>query len=536
MSRSGKGQILPLFALMVVALFAIAAIAIDVSNVYASRRAYRTWADEASLAGAQDLQIAGSRSVGADQYATALAHSKLSIENQLGDGSTCSPAIPAVPVSTTVPTRVNCTMDNLPYTYSIVTPLPSSASCATCDPQRSVQVNFADPKFSLTFSRILGFNEYSVAVTAVAGMDFSSAYTIVTLRPPSAATIPGVRSLRIDGGTRVVVNTGDVGTNANMTYSGTNSLLILDSGYRMDYYDPANPPLWGGNPPGHKIFSLIPDPGYPVPSKGSSPPVGSVDTTGCSAIADSVYANANYAPSVPVVAGPPIAPDMTKITCYKAGVYSSVVNVNNGTLAILEPGLYFFDGGLNAQGSVIGGYQPSSEGVALVFRESSGTMFKNRTSGGSSSLMQIVALNAGDRYLNGSGHEATAALDYSGNPVQTNTTPAVLMTVIVPPDPRCPVVVPFPAVTCTSTVENTNKAIDLSGGSGLYLAGVQYAPSDNVSVAGNTTTGGYVGQIWAWTIQYTGGSQINQEGLQAEGPGVLRLDAACTVPGTPCVP
>ncbi len=57
MNRAERGQILPLFALMVVALFAIAAIAIDVSNAYAARRAYRTWADQASLAGAQDLQV-----------------------------------------------------------------------------------------------------------------------------------------------------------------------------------------------------------------------------------------------------------------------------------------------------------------------------------------------------------------------------------------------------------------------------------------------------------------------------------------------
>ncbi len=201
----------------------------------------------------------------------------------------------------------------------------------------------------------------------------------------------------------------------------------------------------------------------------------------------------------------------------------------------LEPGLYFFDGGLNAQGSVIGGY-PRTVMASRSIPDSSGTMFKNRTSGGSSSLDQIVALNAGDRYRNPSGNEATAAKDYSNNLVQTNTSPALLLTVMVPPDLRCPVVYPFPSVTCKNTVENTNKSIDLSGGSGLYLAGVQYAPSDNVSVAGNTSAGGYVGQIWAWTIQYTGGSQINQEGLQADGPGILRLDAACTTPGTPCVP
>ena len=338
----------------------------------------------------------------------------------------------------------------------------------------------------------------------------------------------------MNGGTHVFVSKGDVGTNANMTYSGSGSQLYMDSGYEMDFFDPFNAPLWGSppDPKATKIGNVVPDPAYPVPQKGLTPPVGAVDTTGCTAIAAAVYANPNYAPSVPVAAG---APDMTKITCYQRGVYSGGVTVNNGTLAILEPGLYFFDGGLNVQGSVIGGYTPASPGVALVFRESTGsTEFKNRTGG---SLPQIVALNAGTKYGNPGGVEATAALDYSGALIQTNTSPTTLITLIVPPDPQCPATYPFPP-SCTNLAENKNKSIDLSGGTGLYLAGVQYAPTDNITIAGNASTGGYVGQVWAWTIVYTGGSIINQEGAPNQPPGTIRLDAACTLPppAAPCVP
>ncbi|MHB1319863.1 MAG: pilus assembly protein TadG-related protein, partial [Anaerolineae bacterium] len=481
MKGNSRGQVVPLFALMLVAIFAIAALAIDVSNVYQERRAYRTAADAAALAGAQDLQATGTRTVGAAQYSAARANARLAIERHFNASATC----------TLTGSRSDCTLSGLPYRFSIITPLPSAASCATCDPARSVQVNFTHPSYSLTFARILGYNEYSVAVTAVAGLRYNQAYAIFTLRPPSAPAIPGVRSLAINGGTAVIVKNGDVGSNANMVYSGyaSGSKLWLDPGYKMDYYDPFNAPLWNGSPPdpvGTRIFALVPDPGYPVPLKGSLPPTGAVNPTGCAAIAAAVYANPNYAPSVPVVAGPPIQPDMDKITCYRRGVYSSEVSVSNGRLAILEPGLYFFDGGLEAQGSVIGGYTPNSEGVALVFPRSAGTMFKNRTSGGGSALTQIVALNAGTRYLNPGGSEATAARDYSGGLVQTNTTPPKLMTLIVPPDSRCPVVYPFSA-TCTNLAENQNKAIDLTGGSGVYLAGVQYAPSDNVTVAGNAT-------------------------------------------------
>ena len=49
MRNRRRGQILPIFALTLVALFAMAALAIDVSAVYSARQAYRTFADAASL-------------------------------------------------------------------------------------------------------------------------------------------------------------------------------------------------------------------------------------------------------------------------------------------------------------------------------------------------------------------------------------------------------------------------------------------------------------------------------------------------------
>jgi hypothetical protein len=319
-----------------------------------------------------------------------------------------------------------------------------------------------------------------------------------------------------------------------MVYDGTDSIVRLDAGYRVYFYDPSKVPLWGSDPVSTWISDLIADPFYSIPVRGSTPPTGAEDTdlVGCQVIADYIFGNPNYAPAVPVDGTG--APDMNLIHCYKEGVYSSGLDVPNGELAILEPGLYFFDDLLNAQGSLIGGYTPNSEGVALVFRESAGTQFKNRTGGGGG-LPQIVALNAGDRYLNPDGNEATAAQDYSGGFVETNQSPAKVMSVIVERDTRCPVVYPFPS-SCGNVVENANKAIDLAGNTDLYLAGVQYAPTDNMTLSGNTTNGGYVGQVWAWTITYTGGSLVLQEGDQEAGPGVLRLDAACTAPGTNCIP
>ncbi|HYV29880.1 MAG TPA: pilus assembly protein TadG-related protein, partial [Candidatus Binatia bacterium] len=56
-----RGQILVLTALMMVILIAITGLAIDISAAYMADRWQRSVADEAALAGAQDLQIPGSR-------------------------------------------------------------------------------------------------------------------------------------------------------------------------------------------------------------------------------------------------------------------------------------------------------------------------------------------------------------------------------------------------------------------------------------------------------------------------------------------
>ena len=525
MTTRNKGQILPVFALMIVSLFAVLALAIDVSSAYASRRAYRTAADAAALAGAQDLQQSGNRLLGSAQYNAARDNAKLTLERQLGASATCSLS----------GTRSNCTFSGSTIVASIVTPLASAGSCATCDPARAVQVTVANPTFALSFGPVLGVDTWNVAVTSVAGLHHAKSYAIVMLRPPTNdGAIPGVRDIEVAGGSTVEVGNGDVGTNANMVYSGTNSKLRLETGYSLYYFDPYNAPLWSSppNPPGVKVSALVLDPNYPIPSR-SGGSAGGLDMTGCADEAAFLFANIQYRPSVPVTAAN--EPDMSKIQCYGPGIYSSDPGVSNGNLAILKPGLYFFDGGLQPQGSVIGGYRPGVSGVALVFRPSAGTQFKARTGGGSSSLKQVVALNAGSKFLDPGGQEATAARDYAGRPVQTNTTSPTLMTVIVPPDPACPVQFPM-ATTCTNNRENNNKAIDLSGGTRLYLAGVQYAPSDNMSIAGNSETGGYIGQVWGWTVVYTGGSTINQQGSASQLPGTIRLDAACTAPGINCTP
>jgi hypothetical protein len=75
--------------------------------------------------------------------------------------------------------------------------------------------------------------------------------------------------------------------------------------------------------------------------------------------------------------------------------------------------------------------------------------------------------------------------------------------------------------------DGSNDAIKIAGNSDIYLAGVQFMPTDNVSINSSAATG-YVGQIWGWTLKYSGGVAINQEGAGSNGPGTLRIDTACS--------
>jgi hypothetical protein len=155
---------------------------------------------------------------------------------------------------------------------------------------------------------------------------------------------------------------------------------------------------------------------------------------------------------------------------------------------------------------------------------------------------KTIALNAGAKFPPGTaGASATAAVDWDGKLVQTSgpasPTPPLLITLLVNKDPSCfvPTSAPFQEPPACDPGTH-DKTINMAGGGSLALEGVQYAPTDNIEIHGGSVGTGQVGQIIAWTLFYSGGTHINQEGPPVQGPGTLRLDAACTIPGVACNP
>jgi hypothetical protein len=196
---------------------------------------------------------------------------------------------------------------------------------------------------------------------------------------------------------------------------------------------------------------------------------------------------------------------------------------------VFTPGVYYFDEGLKPGNNVrvIGGYEAREPGVAFVFKRQC-----SPACGFDGNSAPLVALNAGAAYPSGVGDPATAAVNWDGALVQTNGPTPLPITLLVEKSSIC-VVAPTDTPACQSEA-NQNKQLKLPGGGSLFLFHVQYAPTDNVLISGGSGSDGFLGQIWAWTVQYTGGSNINLIGVSNPEPGVLRLATPCS-PRTNCV-
>jgi hypothetical protein len=571
--RGLRGQVIPLFALFLVVLLGFAALAIDVSGAYSARRSYRSTADAAALAGAQDLQVPGTRSVTAAERRTARQRAMDSVRSQLGNTGplpgACTPGSPPFDIDITDACVLPGTSFHLSIRAGVYAGQPQPIVCQNCDPARSVQVGLRNAAYPLTFARVLGQSTWNVGITSVAGLGFARSYAVVTLRPPKATgSTFTVNDIVLNSNYTIVnVHSGDVGSNANMDYSGTGAVMNIDSGYGMYYFDPYFAPKWYPSPPMppsqivQQLPQLIQDPNYRYPSMSGAPTFDDARTSNyaaeaaveradtdatCLTLAQSIDAT-RYTFMTAQLATP------DRIYCYNPGIYESgsgarnaQIVVGTGDLAILRPGAYYLKSGIDIGGRLVGGFEPGAPGVAIMLDESGPGNCSQCVFLGNNAL--TIALNAGTKFPRGTpGTAATAAIDWSGSPVVTSgsfsPTPAVLMTILVRKDTNgpggsqeCVVPTSAPFVEPSGCQDGKNQTISISGGGQLDLEGVQYAPTDNAAIAGSSDGNGTVGQIISWTLTYSGSTTLNQEGTGTQGPGILRLDAACTAPGTPCNP
>lgn len=538
MKRTESGQVLVLFALSIVALLGLLALAIDVSRVYAQERYQRTVSDAASLAGAQDLFQDNSRDVPSGGPANARKHAMDLLVRQLGASSTPDAAT----------CNQNCPLPGTPYTVWITTPSPT---CVACDPNRSVQVTVKYATFGLTFARVFGQNQWAISTTSVAGLTASIRYAMVTLRPsysPSGRSDPAhdqnLYDIDANGQTTVVhIVNGDIGTNTSvgeqLTPVGTPPLcaIQLDAGfsiYHLSTYDTWCTTGTPAAPRGILTQQRIPDPGYVSDARFGQIRDGLALNGSQDYPAQHALGSASCA-----VDGVTAAPSQLGLTtiCYRPGYYprysgQAAFDVGNGELAYLLPGTYFFNGNVTVgSGMLLGGNTPSrpanpplpavpAPGVALLFP--SNVTFK--TSAGAS-----VSLNMG----------GTSCADDSCRAAAPNDTPFgpllgvanVPLTVVVQRISAC-----FTGLDPTNGDCSESNVINLSGGASVAVAGIMYAPSDHVTVgSANGAQAGTMGLIISWWVTYSGNTALNQSYPGLFETGVLRIDSACTK-GSPVMP
>jgi hypothetical protein len=566
---------------MMVALFAIVGLAIDISQAFTEQRWERSVSDAASLAGGQDLQRPGRLLPGAPDRVDARATAMQVVATELRASSTPSTALGATLALTSDCLKaVGCAIPGTPYWASIYAGVESglpSPTCLDCVPERAVQVSIWQPNFSLTFSRIFpAFRTWNVRAASVAGVVFARQYGVVTLRPtdPRGPSDGNQQDLFVTGGSKVIVGDGDVITNTNVICSGSLSEIDLETakGFAIYHYDPYEAWVSGSGaclnpPPGVQITTPIADPGYRIPVRPVAPapllPVYANEDQatgtggGCAPWCDAGYAARCSAQQAAVPSTYKELKTNQQINdsaqviakCIRPGIYSFRLDAknNNSGLPVAylmessppsgtpASGVYFFDNGANVQDTLIGGYVPSQPGVAIVLLEAktaNGSSPGQMTTATSTSLL---ALNFGDGYcpLGGcpAGNWASPANGPQG-PVKTPDPNGVLMSLMVVPNPVCLPIVAAETTACKNT-ENDRKSLTLDGGGNIFLAGVQYAPTDNVKLAGNSGQTAEVGAIWSWTLEFKGGTVYQIRTANPQLLGVLRLDRACS-PGNTC--
>jgi hypothetical protein len=542
-ARDGaRGQVLVLFALFLIVLLGLAALAIDVTGVQAELRHERGVADAAALAGASDMYRQGSNNVGDPEELNARTHAMQNLMDEL------SPAFVAGdPILGALPTCagqappynfdiVNCPVAGTGYFVSVFAPAPSCLS-GGCDPIRSVQVTVRNPRHGMAFARLFGQAEWNLPVTSVAERNRGTNYSFVTLRPPKPSRrndplcTPNCdandEDILLDGTNTRLTVLGDMGTNTNMALRAGATVVLSEPGSFVDHYDAYQ--LWASPPPGRQVSTPIPDPGYPIPVRPTNSTYIFPDDT-----APYTLSPADCALEIAKLpSGYPPITDPTTVICLKPGLYEFAPTFNAATETLLfTPGVYFFDKGFTPGSGVdvIGGYEADQPGVAFVFRDGGACPFPGSCDFAGNAV-DLLVLNAGDAYPNANPGDrpATAAVNWDTTLVETNTTVPLPMTLIVERDGACPV---GPTDVCGNNA-NQNLQLSLPGGGSLYAFGVQYAPTDNVRITGGSSGNGFLGQIWSWTVQYTGGSNINLVGAQNPEPGVLRIATPCS-PGASC--
>jgi hypothetical protein len=574
-ARQEGGQVLALVALFMVVLLVSAALAIDFASWLSARREFQSVADAASIAASAHLTEPGVAPPTLAQQQNAATDALVYLSDHLGWGIDRATAQTIAVNDLTVAGKVQRTAPYVPpgttYCVWIWTPTPIGTELAgldsNCQPTATTVLytppNFPNDRFKVFvrveaprqafFGNIVGIRREMVSAQAVAGTARTD-YAVIALKPRLGSP-DNFFGVTISGtGTHLNVPIGNVGGNYTLQWGGSGSSIDFPGGLdqRVVLAEPGSVQGTGvvNNGVISQLDGTVEDPGYfnPQPSWCTGPatspcaepnpggtgipgdwswpfpdsggPTGNGVYPSCSSTAD---VNRHVIDCVPSGA--------TTITIWP-GSYERVV-IPNGVTATLSPtcfpgdplavppvpadqdcidnnraGVFYFrlailpsNGGFEVNGTATGCgvlliFDPATpNGSALTLEAGSGAILRinsnscpggmksDPTNPGGTTLYKWYGFNAGD----------------FTNPVYVWVRPNLAGYNVTSPN-------------------SGSTVITMGSGSAIEENGVVYAPQDNSTINGGPLGSG-VGQIVAWTITYTGGTQITES---YQGPSDLR--------------
>jgi len=333
---SEKGQVLILIALVVIALFGFAALAIDGSIAFSDKRHAQNAADTAALAGALGKIRGNNWTATVD-----IARSRAASNGYNNDGATS-----VVDVYLCSDASATCTA------------LPASAK-----PEEYIQVKITS-QVRTTFARVIGRNQLTNQVTAV------------------AHAVPGYRTSTFGGNALVALNTDacpalDYGGGSTTTVTGS-GIFINSRCNGTGSYSATNQAL---NSSSNNTSLTVPC--FNLVGGNTVRPGSLTSTGGCSSTINNSSA---------FISNPAQVYQKANIPCgTSAGTYdSTTLNPGNysgafppGGQTTMTPGIYCIDGG--NQGFSLSGGQTLTGSNVLIYMKSGNV---NWTSGG----IQISAM------------------------------------------------------------------------------------------------------------------------------------------------
>jgi hypothetical protein len=441
---NSRGQILPLFALLLTAMLLMSSLVLDASSALLLRRQYQSAADAAAMA---------------------------AVNVSLFVGNHCAASLVAAKTAAT-----NSVALNLPgYTGTVGVTCPTAAPYANIAVQ--VTLSGSSPGF---FSRVVGINSFAVSTTATAvnGQIIGPAYSVVVLDPGPPTTSTGCPSVLFHGNLTAQFE-GSLSVNSSCT-SGPNQALNADGNSGSITFVPgAGASVVGGYVDIHHLFVVPPTTGaQPNPDPLSWLPTPGVPTT--------LGTSTNCTGS-------------TSDKIYHPGNYPTGIQVSTSDRAFLMPGLYYLSntpakGGLQVTSSaqlyaVNSGFTPadckaaawpSVAGSAAADAANALKWGANCTIVGGCGVLFVNAAENNKGDISVAGGATTMVLPYQ---------PSAL----VPPG----VTVYKNVLIWQLGLPYYQPVISLQGGGAAYLTGGLYAPRAKISMSGGS--GGSGGNL---TIQF----------------------------------